>query len=105
MPHSCGRGILHVFMTCPCVGTVHAIFGQTTTPEGLCMSYIRNLLPWIGRVGHWKAFETVCYEMHGTKDILKVECSTQTCLEIARFSLNVAKKHGRPFCGVKILTP
>ena len=33
----------------------------------------RNTLPWIGRVGLHKAFITICYKMHGWKDVLKVE--------------------------------
>ena len=30
-------------------------------------------MPWIGRVGLEKHFLTVCYKMHGWKDVLKVE--------------------------------
>ena len=54
------------------------------------VSHWRNTLPWIGRVGLWKAFEPVCYEIYYIKkDILKVEY-----YDLHKYH---SKLHGFPF--------
>ena len=49
-----------------------------------------NMLPWTSRVGLWKAFVTVCYKMHGWKDVLKTLDTNGNCQRPV-FSLGVSQ--------------